>query len=102
MGDFRKPRCRTGRPNVVTKSPGAILDNAKGVGPQGRGQDARVNRRDARERRSKVDVEKATDGFFNRLLAFEDQVALVHEVLEPLIEDDIATPARIELRTMQS
>ncbi len=30
----------------------AILDNAMGVSPQGRGQDARVNRRDARERRS--------------------------------------------------
>ena len=45
----------------------AILDNAKGVGPQGRGQDARVNRRDARERRSKDDVGKATDGFFNKL-----------------------------------
>jgi len=43
MGDFRKPRCRTGRPNVA-------------------------ERRDAQERRSKVDVEKATDGFFNILL----------------------------------
>jgi len=66
MGDFRKPRCRTGRPNVATKSPGAILDNAEGVGPQGRGLDARVNRRDARERRSNGDVEKAMDGLFNR------------------------------------
>jgi hypothetical protein len=44
------------------------LDNAEGVGPQGRGQDARVNRRDARERRSKDDVEKAMEGFFNNLL----------------------------------
>ena len=43
MGDFRNPRCRTGCPNVV-------------------------QRRDARERRSKVEVDKATDGFFNRLL----------------------------------
>jgi hypothetical protein len=51
---------------------------------------------------SKVDVEKATDGFFNRLLPFEDQVALVHQVFEPLVEDDIATPAGIKFRTMQS
>ncbi len=48
--------------------PRAILDNAKGVGPQGRGQDARVNRRDARERRSNCDVEKGMDCFLNRLL----------------------------------
>jgi hypothetical protein len=42
MGVFRKPRCRTGSPNVAA-------------------------RRDARERRSKDGVEKATEGFFNRL-----------------------------------
>jgi|APSaa5957512493_1039668.scaffolds.fasta_scaffold197331_1 hypothetical protein len=30
---------------AVTKSPGAILGNAAGVGPKGRGQDARVNDR---------------------------------------------------------
>ena len=63
-----KLRLWTGRPNVVTKSPGAILDNAMGVSPKGRGQDARVNRRDAQERRSDGDVEKAMDGFFNNLL----------------------------------
>ena len=39
-----------------------------GVSPKGRGQDARVNRMDARERRSDYDVEKAMDGFFNKLL----------------------------------
>jgi len=44
------------------------LDNAMGVSPQGRGQDARVNCRDARERRSNGDVEKAMDGFFDRKL----------------------------------
>jgi len=43
MGAIRKPRCRTGRPIAV-------------------------ERRDARERRSKDDVEKAMDGFFNKIL----------------------------------
>jgi len=71
MGAIRKPRCQTGRLNAATKSPGAILDNAMGVSPKGRGQDARVNRRDARERRSDDDVEKAMDGFFNNLLVPE-------------------------------
>ena len=31
--------------NVATKSPGAILDNTEGVGPKGRGQDARATDR---------------------------------------------------------
>jgi hypothetical protein len=35
MGAIRKPRCQTGRLNAATKSPGAILDNGKGVSPQG-------------------------------------------------------------------
>ena len=43
MGVFRKPRCRTGRPNVAKRT-------------------------DARKRRSKDDVEKAMEGFFNKLL----------------------------------
>ncbi len=47
------------------------MDNAIGVSPKGRGQDARVNRRDARERRSYGDIEKAMDGFFNKLLETE-------------------------------
>ena len=38
--------------------------------PQGRGQDARVDRRDARQRRSEYDVEKAMQGFFNILLFY--------------------------------
>ena len=43
MGTFRKPRCQTGRLNAA-------------------------ERRDARERRLKGDVEKAMDGFFNNVL----------------------------------
>ncbi len=43
MGAIRKPRCQTGRLNAA-------------------------ERRDARERRSDGDVEKAMDGFFNNLL----------------------------------
>jgi hypothetical protein len=43
MGAIRKPRCRTGRPNAA-------------------------ERKDARERRSNDDVEKAMDGFFNKQL----------------------------------
>ena len=78
MGVFRKPRCRTGRSNVATKSPGANLDNAEGVGPQGRGQDARVNRRDTQERRSKDDVEKDMDDFFNSLLEPHTQSIKLH------------------------
>ena len=46
--------CRTGCPNAATKSPGAILDDATGVGPQGGGQDARINPMDGRERRSPI------------------------------------------------
>jgi hypothetical protein len=45
MGAIRKPRCQTGRLNAA-------------------------ERRDARERRSDCDVEKAMDGFFNNLLEF--------------------------------
>ena len=43
MGAIRKPRCQTGRLNAA-------------------------ERRDARERRSNVDVEKAMEGFFNNML----------------------------------
>jgi hypothetical protein len=43
MGAIRKPRCQTGCLNAA-------------------------ERRDARERRSDCDVEKAMDGFFNNLL----------------------------------
>ena len=38
-----------GRIYAATKSPGAILVNAEGVGPKGRGQDARDNAMDVRE-----------------------------------------------------
>jgi len=48
MGAIRKPRCQTGRLNGA-------------------------ERRDARERRSDGDVEKAMDGFFNNLLVSLDQ-----------------------------
>jgi len=51
------------------------LDNAIGVSPKGRGQDARVNRRDARERRLDRVVEKAMDGFFNILLVPSTETA---------------------------
>ena len=46
MGAIRKPRCQTGGLNAA-------------------------ERRDARERRSDGDVEKAMDGFFNNLLGME-------------------------------
>ena len=40
-----------GRPYAATKLLVAILDNAAGVGPEGRGQNARVHYMDVRERR---------------------------------------------------
>jgi len=58
MGTIRKPRCQTGRLNAA-------------------------ERRDARERRSDGDVEKAMDVFFNNQLA-EQLPEDLHEVLHVL------------------
>jgi len=51
---------------------------------------------------SNGDVEKAMDGFFNNVLALEDQVTLVNQVVEPLIENNVAVPPGIEFRTVHS
>jgi len=53
-------------PYVATKSPGAILRNAAGVGPKGRGQDARVNHMDVRERRGPIHGPDGTSATFCR------------------------------------
>ena len=76
----------------------AILDNAKRVGPQGRGQDARVNRRDARERRSKDDDEKAMDGFFIEQLT----IAIQQSTLDPCADllNHLRRAKGAELRTL--
>ena len=65
MGGIRKPRCQTGRLNAA-------------------------ERMDARERRSNGDVEKAMDGFFNKLLVFMDIIFSVHFVHAPGVEENEA------------
>ena len=55
-----------------------------------------------RESGVRMGREKAMDGFFNNVLALEDQVALVHQVVEPLIENNIAVPPGIEFRPVHS
>ncbi len=55
-----------------------------------------------KSRFSNGDVEKAMDGFFNNVLALEDQVTLLDQVVEPLIENYVAVPSGIEFRSVHS